>query len=257
MKIAIRMDDITADMDWAKFDRFRSLLDARGVKPLIGIVPAPMDPGLHVNPPREDFWEYVKELEAQGWTLAMHGCRHVYTTKSGGLLPLNHFSEFAGASYEEQAKLICSGRVILDSLGIHPEIFMAPAHSFDRNTLRALRENGFTALTDGFGTKPYIYEGLTFYPISFDRAQVIRQNRKEREQTAEFTTFVVHTNTMTEADFAWYREVLEQEDVISFREVLDIPPERLGAAGHFRHWCMAAAKHAAVSAKSLGRKSGS
>ena len=40
MKIAIRMDDITPDMDWAKFLRFKELCDLYQVKPLIGVVPA-------------------------------------------------------------------------------------------------------------------------------------------------------------------------------------------------------------------------
>ncbi|MBO5623235.1 MAG: DUF2334 domain-containing protein, partial [Butyrivibrio sp.] len=39
MNITIRMDDITPDMDWDKFLRFKSLLDEHGIKPLIGVVP--------------------------------------------------------------------------------------------------------------------------------------------------------------------------------------------------------------------------
>ena len=39
MKIAVRLDDITPDMDWQRFFRFKALLDQYQVKPLIGVVP--------------------------------------------------------------------------------------------------------------------------------------------------------------------------------------------------------------------------
>ncbi|MDE6984516.1 MAG: DUF2334 domain-containing protein, partial [Lachnospiraceae bacterium] len=39
MKISIRMDDITPDMDWAKFLRFKALCDRDQIKPLIGVLP--------------------------------------------------------------------------------------------------------------------------------------------------------------------------------------------------------------------------
>ena len=39
----------------------------------------------------------------------MHGVNHIYTTKKGGLFPLNNFSEFAGLSYDEQYELLSYG----------------------------------------------------------------------------------------------------------------------------------------------------
>ena len=46
MKIAVRLDDITPDMDWERFLKFKALLDRYQVKPLIGVVPQNRDPGL-------------------------------------------------------------------------------------------------------------------------------------------------------------------------------------------------------------------
>lgn len=64
MKICIRMDDITPDMDWAKFMRFKALCDLYQVKPLIGVVPSNLDENLHIdapqNAPVSDFWGYVR-----------------------------------------------------------------------------------------------------------------------------------------------------------------------------------------------------
>ena len=96
MKIAIRMDDITPDMDWAKFLRFKELCDLYQVKPLIGVVPENQDSMLHIDEAREDFWEYLLQLEKEGWTIAQHGCTHIYSTKKKGCFPLNAISEYAG-----------------------------------------------------------------------------------------------------------------------------------------------------------------
>ena len=39
MNITVRLDDITPDMDWERFYKFKALLDQYQVKPLIGVVP--------------------------------------------------------------------------------------------------------------------------------------------------------------------------------------------------------------------------
>ena len=113
MNITVRLDDITPDMDWERFYKFKALLDQYQVKPLIGVVPdnrdellkgsgSPMDP--------EPFFEYIRQLQKEGWTVAMHGYQHIYGTSKGGIFPLNHFSEFAGEPLEEQRRENCSGK---------------------------------------------------------------------------------------------------------------------------------------------------
>ena len=61
MKITVRLDDITPDMDWDKFERFKKVLDEHDIKPLIGVVPDNKDEKLSCGPVHEDFWTYVKE----------------------------------------------------------------------------------------------------------------------------------------------------------------------------------------------------
>jgi predicted deacetylase len=194
MRIAVRLDDITPDMDWGRFETVKGLLDEAGIRPLAGIVPDSHDPNLHIDEAREDFWEYIAGLvNDDGWSAAQHGYQHVYTTAAGGMFPLNHFSEFAGVPYEKQLEMIEKGHRILASHGIETDIFMTPAHSYDRNTLRALRECGFRYVTDGFGRGPYMRDGLIFLPIPFRTAEsFIRPDG--------YTTMVLHLNTMTEGD---------------------------------------------------------
>ncbi len=212
MRIAIRMDDITPDMDWKKFNRFKEILDDYGICPLIGVVPDNRDKKLKIDEPREDFWEYVKELQENGWAVAMHGLNHLYTTKNPGIFPIGGKSEFAGLSYIRQDEMIREGRRILMSKGIVTDIFMAPSHSFDQNTLRALKRNGFYIITDGFGLTPYRMDEMIFYPISVKRSRSLEDTRDG------IVTFVYHTNTMSDKDFEKLEKLMDSGKVVSYSE---------------------------------------
>ena len=251
MKISIRMDDITPDMDWAKFMRFKALCDLYQVKPLIGVVPDNMDENLHIDGPEAvpagDFWQYLKELGKEGWRIAQHGVTHIYKTKKMGCFPLNRLSEFAGLAYEEQYKALKRGRDILRKCGIKTDIFMAPAHSFDRNTVRALKELGFRRMTDGFGERPYMRWGMTFYPISYKQDSTLK-NKKEQG----CTTFVVHTNTMNDRDFERYERLFAdyKDRLIPYADFLEMKPEKRGVSGNTKEYVMAVTKFALVALRS-------
>ncbi len=250
IKIAVRLDDITPDMDWERFLACREILDRHGIKPLIGVVPDNRDEMLRGKTEessrlarermpggKEDFGAYVKELERQGWSVAMHGCKHIYTTKSGGMFPLNDFSEFAGVPLEEQKKLLKEGKHRLREWGIETDLFMAPAHSYDRNTLLALRQVGFTALTDGFGSRPYRYRGLTFYPISFHLSRTLKKKKG-------FSTMVIHAQTATQTDLERYERFFSEPSIswISWREYREQAARRRRLPGRVLEYCMAKGK---------------
>lgn len=250
MKIAIRMDDITPDMDWKKFLRFKELCDRYRIKPLIGVVPSNLDKNLHIeepqNVPVQDFWEYVRQLGEDGWCIAQHGVTHVYKTTKMGCFPLNRLSEFAGTGYEKQYESLKKGRDVFKSHGIGTDIFMAPAHSFDRSTIKALKKLGFRRMTDGFGNFPYERWGMAFYPISYRQGSVLKNRDK-----AGYTTFVVHTNTMNDKDFERYGQLFaEYKDMlVSYSELLGIKPQPRGIPGSIKEYFMAMAKFALVNFK--------
>lgn len=243
MKIAVRLDDIAPDMNWERFLKFKALLDRYQVKPLIGVVPDNKD--IHLKDGNvedcplgaEGFWEYIRELEKESWVIAMHGCYHRYTTHRGGLFPLNNFSEFAGLPFEKQRELLSYGKKCLEKKGIKTHIFMAPAHSYDRNTLKALRETGFTALTDGFGSKPYHFKGLTFYPISFHLAATFKKKKG-------YSTMVVHAATVSEEDLKRYEDYFNRPgtDWISYQEYLEAEGTDRGIPGRIKEYLMAGGK---------------
>lgn len=246
MKIAIRMDDITPDMDWAKFLRFKELCDLYQVKPLIGVVPDNQDEMLQIDAPREDFWEYVQELQKNGWVIAQHGYCHIYGTKKMGLFPLNQISEFAGISYEKQLQTLKKGKELLEAHGIHTDIFMAPAHSYDKHTIQALKEVGFQKITDGFGKQPYTWKGMHFFPISYKQSSSLKQSEG-------YTTFVIHANTMNEADFERYEKMFQtyQDRLIDYAAYLQLEPKKRGFIGRVQEYVMAYGKFMLVKMKSM------
>lgn len=93
------MDDVTPDMDWAKFMRFKALCDLYQVQPLIGVVPDCQDAMLHIDEPEISsaaFWDYLKTLKDEGWTIAQHGVTHVYYTKKWAVSRSTGFRSLQG-----------------------------------------------------------------------------------------------------------------------------------------------------------------
>lgn len=249
MKMAVRMDDITPDMNWENFYFFERLFREAQITPLLGIVPDNKDDNLSLEAPHEDFYAYMKELQKKGYCLAMHGCYHVYTTKCGGCFPLNNYSEFAGLPYEKQKEMLAFGQKKLKEQGIETDIFMAPAHSYDKNTLRALKALGFIKITDGFGKTPYTDSGLTFYPISF----LLSRSLKKKKGV---TTMVIHANTVTEADKKRYEEIFRDygKNMISYSEYLEMEPVKRSIFGRIGEYLLAKSKTMLVGVKSRMKK---
>lgn len=206
-----RLDDITPDMEWDKFYRVKAIFDKYKVKPLIGVVPQNADPGLSCGEYHEDFWEYIVSLQKSGWAVAQHGFRHVYETKSSGLLGLKAASEFAGLPYETQYERIRSGREILQKHGLDVTIFMAPGHTYDKNTLKALKKLGFVCVTDGYTDIPYYMKGLLFIPCRSSRPKPV----------CGVDTICLHCNELREGDYRELENFLEKHVscVLPFAEI--------------------------------------
>jgi len=163
-KIILRFDDICETMNWEQWNKAKELLDNISVKALLGVIPNCKDDELSIDSPRKDFWNYISYLQKDGYTIAMHGLYHVFDIEAKGIVTKRKRSEFAGHSYEEQYKKIKKGKEIFLSHGIETDVFFAPAHSYDDNTLRALRDNGFKYISDGMSSKPYMRHGIVCLP---------------------------------------------------------------------------------------------
>jgi predicted deacetylase len=190
-RFVIRLDDICPTMDHEKFARARAYFDKAGVRPLMGIVPDNHDPDLQIDAADPAFWEAMRSLRAKGWGISQHGYQHRIHTADRGLLGITPRSEFAGRSLDAQRGDLAAGQAILVGEGIGTDIFMAPFHSYDKNTLTALRMLNFSTLTDGYGIFPWRQSGLTFVPQLFERSVHFG---------AGVYTMCLHLNNMAEAE---------------------------------------------------------
>ncbi len=201
-KYIMRLDDACEKMDVEKWKRMESILDKYGVRPLVGVIPRCEDPMMAQYSFNPDFWETVSKWISKNWTIAMHGYNHVYTTNCGGINPVNKRSEFAGLPLETQKEKIRKGVDVFRQHGINPKVFFAPSHTFDENTLLALKEESdIRIVSDTIANKPYSKYDMTFVP---------QQSGRVRKLPFNMVTFCYHPNTMKNSDFLDLELFLQQ-----------------------------------------------
>ncbi|MFR1517270.1 MAG: DUF2334 domain-containing protein [Clostridia bacterium] len=141
-KYIVRFDDICPTMNWDVWKQIVDILDAYRIKPIIAVVPNNQD--LHLKYQKADpaFWQKVKRYQDNGYMVAMHGYNHVYTNHNSGLMGISANSEFATVSMAGQKEKIDLAQGIFAEHGIRVDAFVAPSHSFDRNTVKILAGGG-------------------------------------------------------------------------------------------------------------------
>ena len=175
-------------MDRTQWNIAMNFVDKYDIKALLGVVPDCLDPDLQVDEPIDNFWEYIRELQSKGHTIAMHGLHHLLEINADGIITKNKKSEFAGYSYDIQLEKIKRGKAILAQHGIQTDVFFAPAHSYDDNTLKALAANGFRYISDGKSRKPYSKYGIICIPArDFGLSWLSFLN-------GNYSTLIFHTN---------------------------------------------------------------
>lgn len=216
VKYLLRLDDACPFMDMEKWQRIEEMLDKYGVKPMVGIIPANTDPGTIINAENPEFWAKSRTWQKKGWAIALHGYDHRYISDKGkqGLNPMWCRSEFAGVSLEKQKQKIRDGLCILRENGIEPKYFFAPSHTFDNNTLIALREETkIRIISDTVATKPYRYGDFAIIPQVGGHCMRIK--------VPGFWTFCLHPNMMTEENFKQTESFLRENNsmFISFDQI--------------------------------------
>lgn len=215
-KYLIRLDDACPTMDRAKWQRMFNLLAKYNVRPMVGIIPLNADPKQQINAIDTLFWNKARFWQAKGYAIALHGYDHCYISNLGkkGLNPLWSRSEFSGIPFESQCKKIRDGYKILKENGLEPKYFFAPSHTFDENTLKALKFcTPIRIISDTIATKPYKMRDFTFIPQLGGHCTEMK--------IPGIWTFCLHPNTMTEKDFTLTESFLKRhkDEFISFDEL--------------------------------------
>lgn len=213
-KYLIRLDDACPTMNHERWGRMEAVLDKYDIKPMVGVIPNNEDQKQQIAPEDKDFWDKIKLWEKKGWSIAMHGFNHVYSSKDGGINPLWNKSEFAGHSLELQREKICKGIAIMREHGFNPKYFFAPSHTFDENTLVALKEESdIRIISDTIARKPYRRGEFIFIPQQSGHPVVL--------PFGGILTICYHPNVMTDSDFdsleVFFRK--NKSKFISFRDL--------------------------------------
>lgn len=197
----LRLDDAATYLDLDKWLRVESLLDRYDIRPLVAIIPNVADSSICSEYELEPtFWDVAKRWQTKGWSIALHGFSHKMADVGGGLNPVNLYSEFVGKPLEEQCDLLRQGVGCLTQNGITAEFFVAPAHTFDSNTLLALKTcTSIRTISDTVAWGVYMKDGIMFIP---------QQSGKVRWLPFSVTTFCYHPNTMGDRDFARLEQFL-------------------------------------------------
>lgn len=155
VRFLIRFDDMCPTMNWDLWQKLEAIMIEEDVRPILAVIPDNQDQALHEDEPNEQFWERVRSWQARGWTIGLHGYQHRYVSRDPGIVGLNKYSEFAGLSLEEQRAKLKKGLEIFEREGVRPDVWIAPAHSFDANTVEALVSLGVRNISDGLSLYPY------------------------------------------------------------------------------------------------------
>lgn len=209
-----RLDDIAPNMNWDKFNFLVSIFKKHNIKPLLAVIPDNKDPKLLGYPANSDFWRIINELKQDGWIIGQHGWQHL-AEAGGGILKIHNSGEFGGLDFDVQGKMIRDGKDLISSKLEKPEIFIAPRHSFDKDTIEALKMNGFNYISDGIALYPFKKWGLVWLP------QILWRPRKG---LFGMITIALHPNTMTDKDFNNLKEFIEKN------------PEKIGNFSELMNW---------------------
>ena len=98
------------------------------------------------------------------------------------------------------------GKAILQKQNCWQPYFMAPSHSFDTNTLKALVNLDFVSISDGYGFFPYMDNGILHVP---------QLSSKPYKFIPGISTICIHVNNMSD------REIQTLVDFVNSPTVAD------------------------------------
>jgi predicted deacetylase len=201
LRYIIRLDDACPTMDWNKWNEIFRILDKYGIKPIVAVIPNNEDKNLIIDGYNNDFWSEVRKWNKRNYHIAMHGFNHKYISKNSGLIPMNDNSEFAGINIDIQREKIKKSWQIFKKNKVLPKIWIAPAHSFDKNTLKVLKEEtNIKIISDGVAFFPYTQYGFFWLP---------QQLWWYVEKKRGIWTICLHPNNMSDEQIKSLEKIIE------------------------------------------------
>lgn len=166
-KYLVRLDDACDTLNKKNWDSIEKIMDKFKIKPIVSVIPKNLDSDLHYDSKDRNFWKKVKRWEKKGWSIALHGFNHSFhkVDKKKLIFPYYNTSEFAGLKKSIQCKIIKNAYGIFLKNNIRPKVWVAPRHTFDLNTLEAIKiSTKIKTVSDGISFYPYKFNELIFVP---------------------------------------------------------------------------------------------
>jgi predicted deacetylase len=219
-RFLIRIDDICPTINWQAWQQMEAILIEENVQPILGVIPDNQDPRLREGVPDARFWDRVRSWQARGWAIGLHGYRHEYVTKDAGILKLKGYSEFAGLPVEEQRGKLERAMEIFCREGVRPDVWVAPAHSFDGNTVQALLSLGIRTISDGLSLYPHRNSQGVFW--------VPQQLWTFRPVPFGVWTVCIHLQDQPYADLEKFRRIIRKykHSITSLSQVVETYAQR-------------------------------
>lgn len=227
-KYLFRLDDANAYSNFKKWSAIESIFQKYDIKPIVAVVPDNKDPKLMFQKLDSNFWSRVKDWDDKGWEIAMHGYQHVFhrVNRLENIIPFYNRSEFSGLSLLEQKEKIEKSQEIFLLNGFAPKVWVAPAHAYDKNTLKAISSlTEIKIVSDGISLFPFFSQGFSFLP---------QQLWKIKKKYFGLWTVCLHPDSMTDKEIIElelqlsspyiYKNVLSVQDIemkMKDRNVLD------------------------------------
>jgi predicted deacetylase len=189
-------------MNWDIWSKIEAVLVEHAISPLLAVVPDNQDKKLVLVPARADFWDKVREWQSRGWSIGLHGYQHLYVTRDAGIIGIQRRSEFAALSAQAQADKLQRGIEILRRESIEPQLWIAPAHSFDSTTVDCLHRLGIKVISDGLAIAPHTdANGILWIP---------QQLWRFRRRPFGVWTVCFHHNRWSDGQFEQFRRDVER-----------------------------------------------
>lgn len=217
----LRFDDLCPTVSRGRWQRFLPMIEEFGIRPILAVIPDNQDRQLQDSSPDPEFWACMRAMEAAGATIGLHGYTHLCQSRGRSLLALHRRTEFAGVPEDIQRQWIHAGLEILRDHELNPRIWVAPRHGFDSHTLRVLRKEGISVLSDGFARIPFTRGGLTWIP---------QQLWAPVDKPKGLWTICIHANTARDSQVKLLHDFLRLHAVqfTSVDQVLaEFPPAKL------------------------------
>ena len=166
-KYIIRLDDACETMHLERWKKIELILDELNIKPIVAVIPNNKDESLFYREKIDFFWDLIRGWQEKGWQIALHGYEHKYhkINRKDQYLPLYNRSEFACLDKKIQAEKIIRGINIFENKNIKSNIWVAPSHSFDENTIKVIKDHtNIRFISDGFALFPFTRNKIIFIP---------------------------------------------------------------------------------------------